>query len=109
LLLVKETLRSPVLRHSALIDKPVQRVAVVGGSGAFAIDAAKAAGADAFVSGDFKYHDFFKAGGNILLVDAGHYESERFVVDNLVKIISEKFPNFAVAKTEIITNPVKYF
>ncbi len=106
---VKKILGTPVLRHSELRGKPVKKVAVVGGSGAFAIEAAKAAGADAFISGDLKYHDFFKAEKQILLIDAGHFESEQFVADALVKIISEKFPNFAVTKSERSTNPVKYF
>ncbi|NPA43643.1 MAG: Nif3-like dinuclear metal center hexameric protein [Chlorobi bacterium] len=106
--LVKEKLHVPVVRHSELRGKPVRIVALVGGSGAFGIDAAKNAGADAFVSGDFKYHDFFKAEGQILLVDAGHYESEQFTAAKLAEIISEKFPNFAVAIAQP-TNPVKYF
>jgi len=83
-------------------------VAVIGGSGAFGIDAAAAKGADAFITGDLKYHDFFK-GEKILLIDAGHYESEQFVSQKLAEFISEKFPNFAVKISGIGTNPVKYF
>ncbi len=105
---VKKILKTPVLRHSALTKKNVETVAILGGSGAFAIDYAMAAGADAFISGDLKYHDFFKAEGKMLIIDAGHYESERFVADELVRIISEKFPNFAVSKTQIQTNPINY-
>ena len=106
---VKTVLGTPVLRHSSLRGKPVKKVALVGGSGAFAIDTAKKQGADAFVSGDFKYHDFFKGGKDMLLVDAGHYESERFTAGELVRILSEKFPNFAVAETKVNVNPINYY
>ena len=106
---LKQVLQVPFIRHSALRGKPVRRVALVGGSGAFAIDAAKAAGADAFVSGDFKYHDFFKAEEDILLADAGHYETERFVADLLTAQLSKKFPNFAITKSQVRTNPVHYY
>ncbi len=105
---VKSVLKTPVLRHSKPTEKPVETVAILGGSGAFAIDSAKAAGADAFISGDLKYHDFFKAEDQMLIIDAGHYESEQFVADELTRLISEKFPNFAVAKTGIKTNPINY-
>jgi len=105
---VKEVLQIPVLRHSALRDKPVERVAVVGGSGAFAIGAARAAGADVLITGDLKYHDFFAGESSIVLVDAGHYETERFVTGYLAGILSEKFPNFAVVESGRGTNPVYY-
>ncbi len=106
---VKKVLQTPVLRHSAMRGKPVERVAVVGGSGAFAIDAARAAGADVLLTGDMKYHDFFAGEGEILLIDAGHYETERFVTGYLTRILSEKFPNFAVVESEGDTNPVYYY
>ncbi len=106
---VKQKLHTGFLKHSSLPDKKIKKVAILGGSGAFAIEAAKSAGADAFITGDLKYHDFFKAENKILLIDAGHYETEQFVTENLVEIISEKFPKFAVAKSETNTNPVKYF
>ncbi len=107
--LLKEKLQAPFIKHSDFQKEKVEKVAVLGGSGAFAIDAAKKAGADAFVSGDFKYHDFFKSEGKILLTDVGHFESERFVAEKLTEIISKKFPKFAIIKSETITNPVKYF
>jgi len=106
---VKSVLGTPVLRHSALRQKPVRNVAVMGGSGAFAIDAARQAGADAYVTGDLKYHDFFKAEGQTLLVDAGHYESEQFTAPHLAELISQKFPNFAVETAVNFQNPIKYF
>ena len=97
------------IRHSATLDKPIKRIAVLGGSGAFAIDAAKAAKVDAFVSADFKYHDFFKAEGQLLLADIGHYESEQYTKNLIVSNLSKKITNFAVILSEINTNPIIYF
>ncbi|NND87823.1 MAG: Nif3-like dinuclear metal center hexameric protein, partial [Flavobacteriaceae bacterium] len=74
----KSHMNTECIRHSSLTGKGIRKVAVLGGSGSFAIDAAKAAGADAFISADFKYHDFFRAEGKILLTDIGHYESEQY-------------------------------
>ena len=96
------------IRHSELLDRNIKRIAVLGGSGAFAIGAAKAAGVDAFVSADFKYHDFFAAEQRILLVDIGHYESEQYTKNLIVQHLSEKITNFAVLLSEINTNPIFY-
>ena len=98
-----------VIRHTALIGKKITKVAVCGGAGSFLIPAAKAAGADVYVTSDVKYHEFFDADNTILLADIGHYESEQFTIDLLADIIRQKFPNFAVLKTETKTNPVHYF
>lgn len=97
------------IRHSKLLDKPIKRIAVLGGSGAFAIEAAKAAGVDAFISADFKYHDFFKAENQLVLADIGHYESEQFTKNIIVSHLSKKITNFAVILSEINTNPIIYF
>ena len=78
LLYLKKTMQTDCVRHSAFINKKIKKVAVLGGSGSFAINNAKNAGADAYVSADFKYHEFFKAENSILLADIGHYESEQF-------------------------------
>ena len=83
-------------------------MAVLGGSGSFAISTAKKLGADAYVSADFKYHDFFKAENNILLADIGHYESEQFTKNLIVDYLTKKFRNFAVVLSEINTNPINY-
>ncbi|MDG1570767.1 Nif3-like dinuclear metal center hexameric protein [Robiginitalea sp. M366] len=106
---LKQVLGTPCIRHSALPETPVQRVAVLGGSGAFAIEAAKAAGADAFVTGDVKYHQFFQAEGKLLIADVGHYETEQFTKRLLCDYLSEKIPNFAISLSETKTNPVNYF
>jgi putative NIF3 family GTP cyclohydrolase 1 type 2 len=96
------------VRHTQFLGKNVQKVAVCGGAGGFLLQKAIAQGADVFVTADYKYHEFFDADGKILICDIGHYESEQFTIELLVEIISEKFRNFAVRKTEIVTNPVFY-
>jgi dinuclear metal center YbgI/SA1388 family protein len=98
-----------VVRHTPLAGKPVKRVAVCGGAGSFLITKALEAGADAFVTADLKYHEFFDAEGKMLLCDIGHFESEQFTTDLFVEILLQKFPTFAVLKSGVKTNPVNYF
>lgn len=98
-----------VVRHTALLHKKITKVAVCGGAGSFLILPAKAAGAGIYITSDIKYHEFFDADNTILLADIGHYESEQFTIELLADILQQKFPNFAVLKTEIKTNPVYYF
>ena len=96
------------IRHSELLNKPVKKVAVLGGSGSFAIKNAKHSGADVYLTADLKYHDFYQAENQILLADIGHYESERFTKNYIVDFLKEKITNFAVVLSEENTNPVKY-
>ena len=105
---IKQTFKSDCVRHSQLLRKTIKKVAVLGGSGSFAIHNAIRAGADAFISADFKYHDFFKAENKILLTDVGHYESEQFTKKLLVDYLSKKFSNFAIILSEKSTNPIHY-
>ncbi|MEJ2883922.1 Nif3-like dinuclear metal center hexameric protein [Pedobacter sp. GR22-6] len=107
--LVKERMDASVIRHTKLLPKKIRKVAVCGGSGSFLLKEAIAAGADAFVTADFKYHEFFDADERIVIADIGHFESEQFTSDLLIDIIQEKFPNFPVRLTEHNTNPVNYF
>ncbi len=109
LALLKERFHLSVIRHTTLSGRPIERVALCGGAGSFLTGAAKAAGAQAFITGDVKYHEFFDADSSLLLIDIGHYESEQYTIDLLHDILRQKFPNFAVLKTEVITNPVHYF
>jgi len=106
---LKEIFKTPVIRHTAFIGKPIKKVAICGGAGSFLISTALAAGADAYITGDIKYHEFFDANGRMLIADIGHYESEQFTIDLLQEILEQKFPTFAVLKTEVNTNPVWYF
>jgi dinuclear metal center YbgI/SA1388 family protein len=105
---LKLKMNSKCVRHSALLRKPIKKVAVLGGSGSFAITAAKSAGVDCFVTADLKYHDFFAAENSILLADIGHYESEQYTKNLLVAFLTEKMPNFAIILSKTNTNPVKY-
>jgi dinuclear metal center YbgI/SA1388 family protein len=106
---VKRSFGAPVIRHTALIGRPIKTVAVCGGAGSFLIAKALSAGVDLYLTADIKYHEFFDADGRMLLCDIGHYESEQFTIDLLTGILAEKFPTFAVRKTSVITNPVHYF
>ena len=105
---VKDKMKVPFVKHSRPLGKMIQKVAVLGGSGAFAIGAAKHAGADAFITSDIKYHQFFEAENQLLLLDIGHYESEQFTKNLLVDYLKKKIPNFAVSLSEVITNPINY-
>jgi dinuclear metal center YbgI/SA1388 family protein len=96
------------IRYSALTRRQVKRVALCGGSGASFLSNAINAGADAFVTADIKYHNFFDASDSILLVDAGHFESEKFTTEILYDLIIKKFPKFAVRFSETNTNPINY-
>lgn len=107
---VKERFNLSVIRHTALRNKPVKRVAVCGGAGIFLIKTARQQGADVYLSSDIKYHEFFDAEGRTVIADIGHWESEQFTVDLLHGLLAEKFPTFAaVYKSRVNTNPVKYF
>ena len=109
LLLLKEKFNLSVIRHTPLLNKPVKKIALCGGAGSFLIGAAAATGADFYITGDIKYHEFFDANSRLVVADIGHYESEQFTIDLLFDILSQKFPTFAVLKTGVKTNPVHYF
>ncbi len=106
---LKESFKVPVIRHSPLRGKPVSRVALCGGAGSFLMKEAVAAGADLFLSGDFKYHQFFEPAGKIVIADIGHFESEQFTKELFYELLTKKFPTFAVHLSEVNTNPVAYY
>ena len=106
---VKKTFGTGCIRHSALLNKSIKKVAVLGGSGSFAIDKAAAAGADIYITADLKYHDFYKAEQRLVLADIGHYESEQYTKNLLASFLKKKFANFAVVLSNTETNPIKYF
>ncbi|MFN3939428.1 MAG: Nif3-like dinuclear metal center hexameric protein, partial [Chitinophagales bacterium] len=105
---IKELMQTQCIRHTALLQKPIQKVALCGGAGSFLLQDAIKAGADVFISTDFKYHQFFDADGKILIADIGHYESEQFTKNLLFGLLQKKFPNFALHFSNINTNPVNY-
>lgn len=105
---LKTTMRAGCVRHTSILGKDIQTVAVCGGAGGFLLNAAIRQGADIFVTADYKYHEFFDADGKIIIADIGHFESEQFTIELLHEIISKKFSNFALHCTEVRTNPVYY-
>jgi len=107
--LLKDQMKTGVIRHTALTHRPIQKVAVCGGSGSFLIEDAKKAGVQAFVTADLKYHQFFDADGELLVCDIGHYESEQYTIQLIQSLLSGNFPTFAAHCTEINTNPVQHF
>ena len=107
--MVKEKMQTGGIRHSQFLDRPIHKVAVLGGSGSFAIKNAIQAGADAFLTADLKYHQFYEAENKLLLADIGHFESERFTKNYIVDYLTKKISNFAIILSEENTNPVKYF
>ena len=106
---VKERFSLKVMRTSRPVEGLVSRVAMCGGSGSSLINAAKAAGADLYISGDISYHNFFTE-KDFMIMDIGHYESEIEIVDILFSLIKKKFPTFAVRITQNVnSNPIYYF
>ncbi len=106
--LVKDKMQAKVVRHTAVLPKRIKKVAVCGGAGSFLLKEAIAAGADAFITADFKYHEFFDAEEKLIIADIGHFETEQFTSNLLLEIIQKKFTNFAIRLTEQNTNPINY-
>lgn len=106
---VKTIFGAGCLKHTAKLKKTIKKVAVCGGSGRFLLKNAIQRGADAYITSDFKYHEFFDAEDKLLLIDTGHFESERFTPEIFYDIIQKKFPTFAIRLSKVNTNPVNYF
>ncbi|HEX5170276.1 MAG TPA: Nif3-like dinuclear metal center hexameric protein [Cyclobacteriaceae bacterium] len=105
---LKVSMDLKIIRHTALLERKVRQVAVCGGAGSFLLGNAIRAGADVYVTADFKYHEFFDADGKIIIADIGHYESEVFTKDLLYEILTKKFPTFAINFSKTVTNPISY-
>ena len=105
---IKDKMNTKFIRHSELTERNIKTIAVLGGSGSFAINNAISANADVYITSDLKYHDFFKANKKILLTDIGHYESEQYTKNAIHTYLSEKITNFAIVLSETYSNPVKY-
>lgn len=106
--LIKINMAVKVIRHTALVKENIKNVAVCGGSGSFLLRDAISKKADIFISGDFKYHEFFDAEERIIIADVGHYESEQFTKELIYEKLREKFANIALHFTELNTNPIFY-
>jgi dinuclear metal center YbgI/SA1388 family protein len=107
--MLKNSFDLQVVRHTNLLDKPIQKVAVCGGAGSFLLPQAIQAGADIFITADMKYHEFFDADQQLVIADIGHWESEQFTIELLIEVLQQNFPTFAVLKSKVKTNPVQYF
>lgn len=108
LLWLKERLNPGCVRYSPLCSKPVTKVAVCGGSGSFLVQDAIRAGAQVFVTGDVKFHQFQDAANRIVIADAGHFETEKVFLPAIRDLLMKNFTNFAVRISKINTNPVNY-
>jgi dinuclear metal center YbgI/SA1388 family protein len=105
---LKRVMKAECVRYTSFSERLIKKVAICGGSGSFLLPGAIQAGADAFVSADFKYHEFFDADGQILVADIGHFESEQYTKELLKEVLEEKFPTFAINFSNTITNPISY-
>ena len=108
LYLLKDIFNLPTISHTKLQGREIRDVAICGGSGAFLIPCAVSYGADAFVTGEVKYNDYYDAEDRLLLAVVGHYESEICTKDLFYDLLSIKFPTFAIHKSAFDANPVKY-
>jgi dinuclear metal center YbgI/SA1388 family protein len=106
---VKDKMNTNTIKHSPLLGKKIKTVAVLGGSGSFAIEKAIEVGVDCFITADLKYHDYFKAENKILLMDIGHFESEQYTKELILNFLTKKIPKFACVISKSNTNPVNYF
>jgi hypothetical protein len=107
--MLKQSFDLQVIKHTKLLGKRIQKVAVCGGAGSFLLGKASQAGADIYITGDMKYHEFFDANDQLIVADIGHWESEQFTIELLMEVLQQNFPTFAVLKTKVKTNPVEYF
>lgn len=105
---LKDKMQLKNVRHTKILDSDISKVALCGGAGSFLLPSAIAAGAQVFVSADYKYHEFFDANDQVMIVDIGHYESEHYTIELIHQLVSKKFPNFAAHYTKVMTNPVFY-
>lgn len=105
---IKKTFEVECLRHNKLTGRLIQKVALCGGAGSFLLPNAQRQGADVFITGEIKYHEFFDYDKGMLVAEIGHYESEQYTKELLATIISEKFPSLEIEVTKINTNPIKY-
>jgi dinuclear metal center YbgI/SA1388 family protein len=105
---LKQQMKTDCVRYTDLCRPTIKRVAVCGGTGSFLLPHAKRAGADVFITADYKYHQFFDADKALIIADIGHYESEQFTIELFYELLTQKFTNFAIHCTEVTTNPINY-
>ena len=105
---VKEIFHCTTIRYTTPHCQQIRRVALCGGSGASFLQQAIQKNADIYLSGDFKYHDFFETEDRIMIADIGHYESEQFTKEIFYELVTKKISKFAVRFSEVNTNPINY-
>ncbi|MFC3417809.1 Nif3-like dinuclear metal center hexameric protein [Algoriphagus hitonicola] len=105
---LKERMNLQIVKHTAIFDRKIKKIALCGGAGIFLLGDAKRAKADVFITSDVKYHEFFDAEGQLILCDIGHYESEIYTKELLGELLSQNFPNIALYLTKVVTNPTSY-
>ena len=105
---LKNTFQCNNIRHTAICKTNIQRIALCGGSGAFLIPTAIAQKADLYITGECKYHDFFKADNRLIIADIGHYESEQYTKEIFYELVTKKIPNFAIQFSMVNTNPIHH-
>lgn len=105
---IKEIFNVGTIKYTKLKNKKIKKVALCGGAGSFLLNDAINSKADVFITGDFKYHQFFDAENRIIIADIGHFESEQFTKELFYELLTIKFPNFAIYFTKANTNPIKY-
>ncbi len=105
---IKKELNSGIIRHTKIIKNKIKKIALCGGSGSFLLQDAIRQNADLFISGDFKYHEFFDAENKIIIADAGHYETEQFTKELIFDVLMKKKCKFACFLSKINTNPINY-
>ena len=96
------------VRHNQLTGRKIRRVALCGGAGGFLLSNAIAQGADAFLTGEMRYHDYFGHEGELLIAEMGHYESEQYTIDIFAEVLNHHFPELKIVKTTLNTNPINY-
>jgi len=106
--MLKQNMKADGIRYTALCKKEIKRVALCGGAGSFLLRNALGVQADIFITGDYKYHQFFDAENRIIIADIGHYESEQYTIELFYELSTQKFRNFAIHCTEVNTNPINY-
>lgn len=105
---IKTVFSVKCIRHNGFNGRKIRRVALCGGSGGFLLANAIMQGADAFLTGEMRYHDYFGHDSELLIAEMGHYESEQYTVEIFAEVLSRQFPELKIVKTSYNTNPINY-
>ena len=105
---VKLCLEAQSAMCNELLRRPVSKVAICGGAGDFLLDEAIAAGADAFITGEMHYHQYFGYEQQVQICVVGHYESEHFTTEIFRDIIARECPGVRAEIAQTNTNPILY-